>query len=249
MLGVVFTFDDDLLSHVVDVQPMFKEFGYSCTFFLNARPGHSQWAQHSTMGAEQMFHLAEEGFEIGNHTLTHNCIDKYNPDDPLVFECDVVACNEALSGMGIVSKPVSFAYGGYLSSDYSEGTLKKLGFRFARHGYKVLDDRAQLYHVHPERPNEDWIMNNPSSFERDLSNYYYPGKTNPLEIMCAGLFCPNYTMAEFTKDIDRCPKDAYAIFTGHVIQKEDGSEEFLRDALTYCKENNLNVIRMGDLPL
>ena len=248
MLGVVFTFDDDLITHSLNVQPMFKEFGYSCTFFLNGRPGHSQWLQHKAMSASQIFSIAEDGFEIGNHTLTHLCADKNFPTQ-VVFECDVVACNEALTALGVKSKPVSFGYCGYLSNDYSEETLKKLGFRFARHGYKQLDDRGTLHHAIQLSGTEDWLMNNPQTFERDLSNYYYPGKTSPLNVLCTGLFCPNYTMAEFIKDIDRCPEDAYAVFTGHVIHKDDGSEEFLRDALTYCKEHNLNVIRMAELPV
>ncbi len=58
-----FTFDDGAPSHVTDVGPIFKKYGYKATFFLvcNWNPNWSGFQG-----------LADEGHEIGSHSNTHS---------------------------------------------------------------------------------------------------------------------------------------------------------------------------------
>ena len=64
---VAFTFDDTHTSHVKTVAPMFQEFGYRCTFYICPKAvgpkKRTQWADWKR--------LAEDGFEVGNHTMGH----------------------------------------------------------------------------------------------------------------------------------------------------------------------------------
>ena len=70
MKGVVFTFDDDLLSHATVVAPVFEKYKQRCTFFLNVNP-HLRVFGSPSLEEEQIISLYKKGFEIGNHTHSH----------------------------------------------------------------------------------------------------------------------------------------------------------------------------------
>jgi peptidoglycan/xylan/chitin deacetylase (PgdA/CDA1 family) len=67
---VVFTFDDGCASHATVAAPILKKHGYSGTFFVSdaylfreRKDWYMTWRQIRAM--------AEDGFEIGNHTRGH----------------------------------------------------------------------------------------------------------------------------------------------------------------------------------
>lgn len=64
------TFDDGLKSHYTTVYPMLKERGFGATFFVMAEQEEDPDGR-AMMTSEEVQELAEEGFEIGSHTLTH----------------------------------------------------------------------------------------------------------------------------------------------------------------------------------
>lgn len=67
---VVLTFDDSPASHATIVAPILKSLGFGGTFYVCDFDGfrtRKDWY----MTFRQMKALAEEGFEIGNHTVTH----------------------------------------------------------------------------------------------------------------------------------------------------------------------------------
>ena len=67
---VVLTFDDGCASHSSYVAPMLKQMGFGATFYVS-NFGSFETRKDWYMTWEQMKGLAEEGFEIGNHTHGH----------------------------------------------------------------------------------------------------------------------------------------------------------------------------------
>ena len=66
---VVLTFDDAVKSHRTFVAPLLKELGFRATFFVTHR-----WMgePENFMTWQEIAELHQMGFEIGNHTWTHN---------------------------------------------------------------------------------------------------------------------------------------------------------------------------------
>src|SRR5438067_10944357 len=66
---VVLTFDDAVKSHRTFVAPMLKELGFGATFFVTHK-----WMDDQTnfMTWQDIADIHEMGFEIGNHSWTHD---------------------------------------------------------------------------------------------------------------------------------------------------------------------------------
>lgn len=63
------TFDDGYQSHYNIVYPLLYEKNFSATFFIIVNK--SKFENKELMSSEQIKYLAEQGFEIGSHTLDH----------------------------------------------------------------------------------------------------------------------------------------------------------------------------------
>jgi len=66
---VVLTFDDAVKSHRVIVAPLLKDLGFGATFFITHR-----WMtdRQNFMNWQDVKEIYEMGFEIGNHSWTHD---------------------------------------------------------------------------------------------------------------------------------------------------------------------------------
>lgn len=64
---VVFTWDDNSVSHYQLMAPIFSEFNYKCTFYIN--PGEENFKEYYETGYKT---LLVEDFEIGSHGYTHH---------------------------------------------------------------------------------------------------------------------------------------------------------------------------------
>src|SRR5216110_2146991 len=66
---VVLTFDDAVKSHRTFVAPLLKELGFGATFFVTHK-----WMDDQTnfMTWQDIAEINEMGFEIGNHSWTHD---------------------------------------------------------------------------------------------------------------------------------------------------------------------------------
>ena len=66
---VVLTFDDAVKSHRTFVAPLLKELGFGATFFVTHK-----WMDDRTnfMTWEEIGEIHQMGFEIGNHSWTHD---------------------------------------------------------------------------------------------------------------------------------------------------------------------------------
>lgn len=102
--AVTFTFDDSYPVHLTTVVPIFKEFGYRCTFYINSdRVGPPQ---NRTLW-EDWKAAAEDGFEVGNHTPSH----KIDMKDQAQATADINAGYDAIEkNIGIA--PLTFAFPG-----------------------------------------------------------------------------------------------------------------------------------------
>ena len=142
---VVLTFDDAVLSHATYVAPLLKKYGFGATFFVCEfqQPPFSDKSKYLSWA--QIADLHRQGFEIGNHTLTHRHVNKMTPTE-LAAELDSVESRCRAWGIG---RPVTFAYPGYDTAASARPVLRARGYRLARTGgnrpYRpALDDPLRV---------------------------------------------------------------------------------------------------------
>src|SRR5882762_6392399 len=99
---VVLTFDDAVKSHHVMVAPLLKDLGFGATFFITHR-----WMTDSQnfMNWQDIKEIYEMGFEIGNHSWTHDGFSIPRNADRLAGELALIEFE--LKRVGI-PKPISF---------------------------------------------------------------------------------------------------------------------------------------------
>ena len=135
---VVLTFDDSAVSHAKYAGPLLKKFGFGATFFITEGFNFTT-NKKDYMTWEQISGLHKSGFEIGNHTRRHSAVTRQTPGQ---IDSDVAYIEEQCVRYGI-SKPVSFCYPGYATSDFAVKVLKDRGYHFARAGGARAFDPAK----------------------------------------------------------------------------------------------------------
>lgn len=65
--GVVYTFDDGCETDLIEAAPLLREFGFHATFYIVA----GFIGQAGYLSPRQLCELADLGFEIGSHSMTH----------------------------------------------------------------------------------------------------------------------------------------------------------------------------------
>lgn len=126
---VVFTFDDSVKSQARFVAPLLKSNGFNATFFITEgfsfktnKDLYMTWAEVKT--------LHDMGFEIGNHTQQHRNVKSLSEEQlHQSLEHIEKQCERAE-----VTKPVSFCYPGYATSEKALKVLKERGYKYARCG-------------------------------------------------------------------------------------------------------------------
>ncbi|MBQ9772030.1 MAG: polysaccharide deacetylase family protein [Lentisphaeria bacterium] len=126
---VVLTFDDACKSHLENVAPILKKYGFNATFFICRF--NDEWRkknQKHLLTGKEIKELSDMGFEIGNHTWNH-------PDLKTLSEAEISEeigkLNDFFAENGI-PKPVSFAYPGGPFAENAVPVLKKHGLIAAR---------------------------------------------------------------------------------------------------------------------
>jgi len=124
---VALTFDDGCESQYSVVAPLLKKFGFNATFFMcEFPPNYKDSTMYMTWAKVKK--LSEDGFEIGNHTLSHSKINQIARHE--VIE-EIKAIEYKCDSVGII-KPQSFAYPAYRLNATSLEILKGLGYKYAR---------------------------------------------------------------------------------------------------------------------
>lgn len=124
----VLTFDDASASHARHVAPLLKQYGFGATFFVGEYPGFENKTNYMTWA--EISELSKQGFEIGNHTLTHKHVDRMKRE---AFVAELEAIEQRCAKHGI-PRPVTFAYPAYVTNAMSLAVLQERGYRYARTG-------------------------------------------------------------------------------------------------------------------
>ena len=126
---IVLTFDDAVKSHLKNVAPVLKKYGFNATFFVTRFD--DEWRKKNKthlLSGKEIRRLHDMGFEIGNHTWSHsefNCLSEKE------IAGEIGKLNDFLSEYGI-PKPVSFAYPNGVPADNAIPVLRKFGILAAR---------------------------------------------------------------------------------------------------------------------
>lgn len=134
---VVLTFDDSVASQATFVAPLLKKHGFGATFFITEGFEFLVDKTHY-MTWDQIKALHDQGFEIGNHTRKHAGVTKQKPEQ---LAADVEFIETQCEKAGI-SRPVSFCYPGYATSEAAAKLLGERGYLFARAGGAKAFDPA-----------------------------------------------------------------------------------------------------------
>ena len=126
---VVLTFDDSVASHATFVAPLLKKYGFGATFFITEGFKFVTDKTHY-MTWEQIKALDAAGFEIGNHTRLHAPVTRQNSRQ---LTADIEYIETQCERHGI-SRPTSFCYPAYQTSQAAVKLLQERGYRYARTG-------------------------------------------------------------------------------------------------------------------
>lgn len=110
-ISIVFTWDDNLLTHFTHVANLFELTGFRCTFFVV--PGLDQFFVNYAKG---YLELQKKGFDIGSHSYSHYHMTTLTPE---IAEREFKTSIEALSAV-TNRYPLSFAFPYH---DYNESLV------------------------------------------------------------------------------------------------------------------------------
>jgi peptidoglycan/xylan/chitin deacetylase (PgdA/CDA1 family) len=112
--AVSFTFDDNCTSSFTKIAPLFSQHGFRCTFFIV--PG----SIRSATTWSSWKNLSDEGFEIGNHTMSHFNLTTLKTIDALN---DQINASFDLIKTNIQRTPLSFAAPGHQTNAYIDSIV------------------------------------------------------------------------------------------------------------------------------
>jgi len=221
---VVLTFDDSVKSHRTFVAPLLKELGFGATFFVTHR-----WMDDSAnfMTWGEIAEIHRMGFEIGNHSWTH---DDFSKAANAVRLSGELAQVEAELAKVKVPHPVSFAYCGDNFGPEAVSELVKAGYKFARRG------------MQPEVPYG----------EIRVGPVYDPQKNHPLLIPTTGDAYPGWTLQDFQKVVNQAGEGRIAVLQFHGVPDPthpwvNTQPELFRKCMAYLKEKSFLVVALRDV--
>jgi autotransporter-associated beta strand protein len=127
---VVFTFDDSCLSHATIAAPILKKNGFSGSFYVSDAYGFRE-RKDWYMTWRQIKGMADDGFEIGNHTRGHGMLS-------LTDEGGLQAYIWTLEDLAIanrIPKPTTLAWPFYIVNTKFYPLLGSWGYTFGRGGH------------------------------------------------------------------------------------------------------------------
>jgi peptidoglycan/xylan/chitin deacetylase (PgdA/CDA1 family) len=221
---VVLTFDDSVKSHFTVVRPILLKHGFGATFFVTEGFDFKTNKQHY-MSWEEIAHLHQDGFEIGNHTRDHMGVSK---DSLGKLTEQIQAINDRCREFGI---PVttSFAYPGNAIDPGGLKILNSLGIKFARRGGA------------PEYPYKD-----------GKGFAYEPGLDHPLLIPSAGDARPDWKLADFHRAAKQAEFGRIAVLQFHGVPDlahpwVHSPVERFKEYMQYLADNDYKVLALRDL--
>jgi len=221
---VVLTFDDAVKSQVTNVAPLLKEYGFGATFFVT-----QCWMKDPAhfMSWEDAAALHRMGFEIGNHTWTHDDFGK--PEVGARLGQELAQVERELARVG-VPKPVSFAWPGNSLGPEALGELRKAGYQLARRG------------MQPEVKYGE-IVPGP---------LYEPGKHDPLLIPTSGDGYPGWTLEHFKRVVNRARDGKIVVLQFHGVPDDahpwvTTPLERFREYMAFLKQEGFRCVALREV--
>ena len=221
---VVLTFDDGVKSHRTFVAPLLKELGFRATFFVT-----HQWMNDKEhfMTWNEIAELHQMGFEIGNHTWTHDNFAA--PRNAARLHGELALVERELAKVG-VPHPLTFAYAG---DDFGPEAVKVLtnqGYQLARRG------------MEPEVKYG----------EMQIGAAFDPQQNHPLLIPTTGDAYPNWTFDYFQKVVSQARNGKVVVLQFHGVPDlvhpwVHTPPENFHKYMAFLKKNQFRAIALGDL--
>jgi len=221
---VVLCFDDAVKTQRTFVAPMLKELGLNASFFVT----HRWMADHENfMTWEEIAELHRMGFEVGNHSWTHD--DFSTPRNAARLAGELALVERALANVG-VPRPESFAYPGNSFSPEAVRVLEGRGYRFARRG------------TEPEVPYQ----------EMQSGPLFDPMRHHPLLIPTTGDSHPGWTAEHFQHVVSGAQIGKIVVLQFHGVPDRAHPwvytpPENFRKYMAFLKENGFRGIALRDL--
>ena len=178
---------------------------------------------------EEIGEIHEMGFEIGNHSWTHDDFSQPKNAARLAGELSLVD-RELAQTKAKVPRPVSFAYCGNTFGPEAVQRLVDLGYQFARRG---------------EQPEARYGT-------LEIGATYDPKRHHPLLIPTTGDAYPNWTLDHFKEVVARATNGQIVVLQFHGVPDVahpwvHTPPERFREYMAYLKENNFRCIAVRDL--
>ena len=222
--SVVLTFDDAVKTHLTIVAPLLKQLGFRATFFITQK-----WMDDPAyfLTWEEVGQIHRMGFEIGNHSWTHDNFGRQDSGQKLGGELELVERELAKVG---VPKPVSFAWCGNAFGPEAVEELKRRGYVVARRG------------MQPEIPYGT-IQVGPALQVR---------KHHPLLIPTTGDAYPAWTFDHFRKVLESAKQGEIIVLQFHGVPDEkhpwvNTPPEAFREYMNHLKKNGYHTLALRDV--
>lgn len=221
---VVLTLDDSVRSQLTFVAPLLEKLGFKATFFITQK-----WMddQAHFLSWQDVAELNRGGFEIGNHSWTHDAFATPEKAANLGHELDEV--DRALASAG-VPKPISFGWPGDNFGPEAVEQLRLHGIKLARRG------------MQPEVPYG----------EIEVGPLLDVTKNHPLLIPTTGDAYPGWTLEHFKKVVAGAKDGKIVVLQFHGVPDTvhpwvNTPPEMFERYMNYLKQNGYHVIAMRDL--
>ena len=188
---VVLNFDDGTKTDITYVAPVLKRYGFGATFYVTEGL-RSIKGNDDALSWDDIRKLSDEGFEVGNHTVTHPDVRTLSKEQ---FIAELEGIEQRCKQHG-VPKPTTFAYPGWQFKIENAEVLLEKGYLFARRG------------VTPEFPDGDNGARGP---------IYDPGKDHPLLIPTTGYSGPKWGFNDLVWAIDQAKNGKIAVIVFHGV--------------------------------
>lgn len=126
--NIILTFDDGSYSHFGTVAPLLKQYGFGATLFVCGFERENSILNPPAMSSVELKALVSEGFEIGNHTMSHKNLDSISESE---IEEQISSLEKLFAKNGL-PKACSFAYPGGPYSSKAVPVIRRHGYTCAR---------------------------------------------------------------------------------------------------------------------
>jgi peptidoglycan/xylan/chitin deacetylase (PgdA/CDA1 family) len=206
------------------VAPLLRELGFGATFFVTHR-----WMPDAEnfLTWKEVAEIHQMGFEIGNHTWTHD--DFSLPRNAARLAGELALVENELAQVG-VPRPVSFAYPGNGFGPEAVKTLSELGYKFARRGISPEVEYGEIR----------------------VGSTFDPSRHHSLLIPTTGDAYPDWTQEHFERVVAAARTGQIVVLQFHGVPDPahpwvHTPPENFRRYMTFLKEQECQVMAVRDL--